>query len=290
MKQKKARSLMNGSFFYELNHQALRVHYGQNLTFYPHFHNHLEFYASLGGQTRVVVEDKERVLETGDVAVIWPNRVHSYTALGSTSHCIGIVDMSLIHEYAPALIQHDCPDPFLPRERVHPDVMRCLDSLAQPEQLPEPLRRAYLNVLIGRLLEQLPLIERAQPLGHDTLRDLMTFIDAHVTEPLSLERLSRELYLNKYYISKLFAQRIGCSLRTYINAIRVDKACALLSDPSVTMLQIMEACGFESERTFYRAFKAQCGMTPNHYRSLPQKSLRPAISGRPHPDITHGAL
>jgi len=258
---------MSGNVFYEVTHQALRVYYGQNLTFYPHFHSGLELFLSLEGQTKVAVEDKEKLLGPGDVAVIWPNHVHSYTAVSQTGYLIGIVDLSLIHEYTPLLTKHDCLDPFLDKDKVHPDVLHCLDTLFKSPNVSDLLRRAYLGVIAGRLLEQLPLEERKHALGSDSLRDLMTFIDTHISEHISLDRLSKELYLNKYYISKLFSQRIGCSLRTYINALRVDRACAMLADPSVTIPDILESCGFESERTFYRAFMTQRSMTPKAYRS-----------------------
>ncbi len=258
---------MSNGVFYEINRQALRVYYGQNLTFYSHFHSSLELFYCLDGQTKVAVEDKEKILSPGEVAVIWPNHVHSYTAMSQTGYLIGIVDMSLIHEYAQLFTQHDCLQPYLNKEKVHPDVLHCLDTLARSPGMSELLRRAYLNVIAGRLLEQLPLGERKRALGSDALRDLMTFIDTHISEPISLEMLSKALYLNKYYISKLFSQRIGCSLRTYINAIRIDRACSLLVSPSATIPDILEACGFESERTFYRAFMALRGMTPKAFRA-----------------------
>lgn len=260
---------MSNSVFYELNRQALRVFYGQNLTFYSHFHSSLELFVSLEGQTKVAVEDKEKLLPPGGVAVIWPNCVHSYTAASQTGYLIAIADLSLIPEYAPTFANHDCLAPFLDKEKVHPDVLHCLDTLARTPDMGELLRRAYLSVIAGRLLEQLPLGERKRALGSNSLRDLMTFIDSHISEPISLDLLSKELYLNKYYISKLFSQRIGCSLRTYINAIRIDRACSLLANPGVTIPAILEACGFESERTFYRAFINQRGMTPKAFRMQP---------------------
>lgn len=258
---------MNNNAFYEISHQALRVHYGRNLTFYPHFHGGIEIYYNLEGQTKVVVEDREKLLGPGDAAVIWPNHVHSYAAVSATHFCLAIVDISLVHEYAALMTKRDCPDPFVLKDKMHPDVLHGLDTLALSPDMGELMQRSYLGVILGRLLEQLTLREHERTLYHDSLRDLMTFIDAHIAEPISLDRLSKELYLNKYYISKLFSQRIGCSLRTYINALRVDRACALLADPAVSIPAVVEACGFESERTFYRAFVKQRGMTPKCYRA-----------------------
>ncbi len=266
---------MSSNAFFEINRQAVRVYYGQNLTFYPHFHSSLELFYCLQGQTKVVVEDKEKIVSPGEVAVAWPNHVHSYTALGETRYIIAIVDLNQIHEYAPLISHHGCTDPFLDKDYVHPDILHCMDILAQAAKMGEQLRRAYLGVMIGRLLEQLPLGEKRRPLTHDSLRDLITYIDARIAEPISLQLLAKELYLNKYYISKLFSQRIGCSLRTYVNAIRIDRACAMLTDPDAIISDIVEACGFESERTFYRAFMAQRGMTPKAFREQ-------SIKERPH--------
>ena len=257
---------MSSNAFFEINRQSLRVYYGQNLTFYPHFHPSLELFYCLQGQTKVVVEDQEKTVSQGEMAVAWPNHVHSYTALSETRHIIAIVDLSQIHEYAPLITQHGCPSPFLSKEKVHPDILHCMDTLVHAARMGEQLRRAYLGVMIGRLLNQLPLGERRRPLTHDSLRDVITYIDSHIAEPISLQLLSKELYLNKYYISKLFSQRIGCSLRTYINAIRIDRACAMLTDPDAAISDVVEGCGFESERTFYRAFMTQRGMTPRAFR------------------------
>ncbi len=257
---------MSSNAFFEINRQALRVYYGQNLTFYPHFHSSLEIFISLEGQTKVVVEDHIKLQSSGDAAIVWPNHVHSYTAMTATRYLIAIIDLSLIHEYAPKITQHGCPNPFIDKEQIHPDILHCMETLAKSSNIGEPLCRAYLGVIIGRLLEVLPLGERKKAPSHDSLRELITFIDAHIMEPISLERLSKHLYLNKYYISKLFSQRIGCSLHTYVNAIRIERACAMLLGTTVNISEVVDACGFESERTFYRAFMTHRGITPKAYR------------------------
>ncbi len=278
---------MSSSYFYEINEWTMSVRYGQNLTFYPHFHQNAEFFYSLGGKTKITVGDREEFLRAGDAVLIWPNEVHSYAACPENSYYIGIIDVSVLHEYAPIFAKFDCVDPFLPREKVHPDVARCLASLVQSPEMSTALRHFYLGVVLGRLLEPLPLGEKARPAGQDSLRSLMKYIDTHITEPLTLERLSKELFLNKFYISKLFSQRIGCSLRGYINAIRVSMACALLNDPDVTLPCIMEKCGFDSERTFYRAFRANRGMTPKSYRAQVPRGA-PAMDGSRLPGISYG--
>ena len=78
--------------------------------------------------------------------------------------------------------------------------------------------------------------------------------------------MARALFLNKYYISKLLSERVGCNLHTYLNALRINRAQGLLSDPALSLEDVMARCGYASERTFYRAFRAHTGLTPRQYR------------------------
>ena len=53
----------------------------------------------------------------------------------------------------------------------------------------------------------------------------------------------------------------------YINALRIDRACALLRDPARSIAQVIDLCGYQNPRTFHRAFQSHCGMTPKQYRA-----------------------
>mgnify|MGYP003307241115 CR=1 FL=1 len=52
-----------------------------------------------------------------------------------------------------------------------------------------------------------------------------------------------------------------------INALRIDRACFLLRDPSYSISQIAYLCGYGNPRTFHRAFLSQCHMPPKQYRA-----------------------
>ncbi len=69
----------------------------------------------------------------------------------------------------------------------------------------------------------------------DHLEQLCRFIDLHLGEDLSLERLSREFYLSKYYLSHLFKDQMGLSIHQYITKKRLA-ACreAILGGMKIT--------------------------------------------------------
>lgn len=263
---------MSDTFFYERHASAVRISRGSDLSFYAHLHRQTEFYIQLSGVQQMTIDGETRLIQPGEAALVLPNRVHSYQSQGTDEHFIGIIDISAAGEYASLLLSSNCASPFLSAEQVHPDALHCCKALTDGIEPNSALARAYISVILGRLTEALPLRPAAQSAGRDTARNLLLYITEHISEPLSLDILSKNLFVNKYSISRIFSEQIGCSLHTYVNALRVELAQNLLRDPEINTAELIARCGFESERTFYRTFREHCGMTPGQYRQ--QLSLK----------------
>ena len=244
----------------------MRASVGRSLMFPMHLHMQAELVCVTEGRTVITIEARKWALEAGDAALIWPGCVHGYDTIGESAHAFVIADLSLLPDYREVLTNAHCPEPYLPRRDVHPDIADSLFKLTEDQTLTEPLRRAYLNVAFGRMLDALKLEPSRAVGGRDALHSLLTYVGAHIAEPLSLEILSHALYLNKYTISKLFNERVGCGMNDYVNALRVSMAETLLRDTLDGIPQIAQQCGFGSERTFYRTFQAQLGVSPSTYR------------------------
>lgn len=257
---------MSDTFFYEQHAKAVRIAQGNDLNFYAHLHRQVEFYLQTEGCQQMTIDGQTRLLQPGEAALVLPNRVHSYQAHPGDRHFLGIVDISAAGEYAPQLLSSSCPSPFLTADQVHPDIKHCCEALTGGVEPDSALARAYISVLLGRLTEKLPLRPAAQAAGRDTARNLLLYITEHIAEPISLDVLSKSLFINKYSISRIFSEQIGCNLHTYVNALRVELAQNLLRDPNMNTSDLIAKCGFESERTFYRTFREHCGMTPRQYR------------------------
>lgn len=255
-------------YFYEDNAHSTRVFTGRNLTFPMHLHMQAELVYVSAGRTVVTIEGKSRGMEAGDAALVWPGSVHGYETRGDSVHIIAIVDASVLGDYQSIFTEYACADPFLPGTAVHPDVGHCLETVAKEAEIAEPLRRAYLRVAVGRAVDALTLAPRRAAGGPDALHSVLTYIAAHIAEPISLDSLSKALFLNRYTISKIFSERVGSSLHSYVNALRVSMAENLLRDTQMDIPRIAELCGFGSERTFYRAFAEIRGAAPGSFRKM----------------------
>ena len=98
------------------------------------------------------------------------------------------------------------------------------------------------------------------------LRDLVSFIDAHVAEPLSLERLAAHVGVSRSQLTRLFRARYGVSLQTYIRGRRVTLAQARLREADAPLAQLALDCGFSDQSHLSRAFRDAVGVSPGRWR------------------------
>ena len=100
----------------------------------------------------------------------------------------------------------------------------------------------------------------------NAIEQVCRYIDAHLSEDLSLIRLADRFHFNPKYLSRLFKQKVSSNLSDYINQRRLELAIRLLSDSHYKVLEVGRKVGFESAPYFTRFFKRYMGMSPQSYR------------------------
>ena len=101
---------------------------------------------------------------------------------------------------------------------------------------------------------------------NDVLNKAVKYIKKHYNEKLTLDMLSREVFLSKAYLSKIFNTRMNCSFTQYINKIRVQNSKPLLLDRRMSIVAIANLVGFEDQSYFTKIFKQLEGVSPGEYR------------------------
>ncbi len=92
------------------------------------------------------------------------------------------------------------------------------------------------------------------------------FVQAHVEEPITLEQVVKQVHVSRFYFCKLFKKATGFTLTEYIARVRVERAKALLVDPSRRISEVVFAAGFGSIPRFNSVFRQHVGMAPTEYR------------------------
>ena len=92
------------------------------------------------------------------------------------------------------------------------------------------------------------------------------YVSEHFREELSFEQLAEALGYEYHYLSRQFRRHFGMHFRQMLNMYRLDYAQERLlrSDDSIT--EVAYGAGFQTVRTFNRAFYEHTGMTPSQFR------------------------
>lgn len=99
------------------------------------------------------------------------------------------------------------------------------------------------------------------------------FIEAHLTEPFSLEEVSRKAYSSLSHFHRIFAFMTGFTMKAYIRKRRLSAAAHELMCTNRNILDIALKYQYQTHETFTRAFKKEYGMNPNIFRNRKQEHV-----------------
>jgi AraC-like DNA-binding protein/HAMP domain-containing protein len=101
--------------------------------------------------------------------------------------------------------------------------------------------------------------------GKAAIHRIVRYIAENVSGDLSLVRCADLAGINPSYASRMFKEETGYSFLEYVVKIRIDKAKDMLRHTTVSVASIAEAIGY-SNRSMYRIFFKETGMSPNEFR------------------------
>lgn len=246
---------------------------GRSLSCAPHLHRELEMVYFTEGECVAIADSARCPLHAGDVFLTFPNQIHSYIKTsGVEKYALFILKADLIPEFT-EIFQSCVPEsPVIRGAGNDPKLAMLFDLLLaackdaeRGDSYLEAQRRGYLLAIFSELLPQMKIAKLT--LGDsDTLRAIVAFCAQNYAENLSLSVLQERLHLNKYYISHLFNDKLKIRFNDYINALRVNEACRFLTNTEASVTEISEMVGFNTLRTFNRAFIKHMNTSPSEYR------------------------
>lgn len=93
------------------------------------------------------------------------------------------------------------------------------------------------------------------------------YIRENYDKDLSLINLAESVYLSVPYLSKIFKETRGITIKQVINEVRIEKAKEFLKNPKYRVSEVAEKVGYDKIHGFLKLFKDATGMTPGEYRT-----------------------
>ena len=94
-----------------------------------------------------------------------------------------------------------------------------------------------------------------------------SYIDANINSNLTVESIADALHMNRTYLSSHFKKDTGVNLAYFINKIKMEEACRLLSMTSLSVTDIAAQLSYSSQSHFQAVFKQHLSQTPREYRT-----------------------
>ena len=139
---------------------------------------------------------------------------------------------------------------------------------------------AQVLVVINRLALRADREAEPRENADSTVLRVLTYINEHYQEDLSLDDLANRFFISKYHLSREFNRVVGSSVYRYIIQKRLIMARQLIAS-GVPTSTVYQQCGFGDYSNFYRAFKGEYQMSPREYLdNLKKESTARQEAGR----------
>lgn len=92
------------------------------------------------------------------------------------------------------------------------------------------------------------------------------YIQSHLSEPLSLERIAAHVCISVRQLNRLFQNEMKSSVMKYVAAQRVEAAKSLLTGTNLPVQEISDCLGYSHPSYFCSIFLEAMGVTPTQFR------------------------
>lgn len=246
-----------------------------------HHHDFYEVYFFLGNEVEYWVDGRIFRLQPGDLLLINPLELHRPIV---TPDCpvyeriVLWIDKNYLSGLSAGTVDLTrCFDSAIP---THTNLLRpsSVQRSNMMTRFGELVRESYsqdygstqcaygiflqLMVEINRMALHTDAQTKKQEEPSSLVSQVLDYIGEHYSEDLSLEGLAQRFYVSKYHLSHEFARTVGVGVYRYIMLKRLLIARQQLLDGS-TPGEVCTGSGFKDYANFYRAFRAEYGISPS---------------------------
>lgn len=97
--------------------------------------------------------------------------------------------------------------------------------------------------------------------ANQTILSVIEYLNTHLTEDISINTLSEQFFLSRYYLMHTFKEETGYTIGNYLRTKRLLLAKEMISSGK-PITDVCYACGYKNNSTFSRAYKKNFGKAP----------------------------
>ena len=253
-------------------------------------HEHLDFselVIVLNGNATHIVNTESSFIKKGDVFVINEKTSHAYKDPLDFKICNIMYRPDMLRSAGPDLRTSNGYQALFVLEPYYRNIHSYNSKLSLPipnleyvstlisamiKEYNDKLQ-GYQTMLISRFMELVVYLSRqydSQEKGmHSNLMHLanaISYIEDHYLESVSLEQIAEKSDISVRHLNRIFQSYFHTTPMSYLQRLRLDRACTLLKQTKLAITEVSYECGFNDSNYFTRQFTKTFGLSPKAYR------------------------
>jgi len=250
----------------------------------PHWHREYELVLLTKGKINLGINGNQFQLEEGGIVFFNSGDIHYIVATPDSNRFVYQFDMSLFNESIVKKINlverlnQVSQVSSLWSDDLRLRVRKILLEIVEEENR----QQSDMNFVIEGLMYQLvTLMIREFPKNSETknsginikskmiletLNKVFLYVESNYENKMTLEDVAEAAGFSVYYFTRFFKKNVGQTFVEFLNNYRIDKAKWEIINTDASISAILNKVRFSSNKTFYRLFKKQTGISPKQYR------------------------
>lgn len=244
-----------------------------------HSHDYYEIYFFADGNVKYYVENESYELKKGDVLLIPPGKLHrpvieenipyeryvlwiynSYLAgnsgiSGFISGINGLANERKTHLVSFAGAEY---------EQLRSLLDNALYNYCSKDALSGYVAESCIILILEKLKAGFKNADYVENVQSDIVRRVIGYLNENFVNSPTLDDISAEFFVSKYYLSHRFKEYTKTSVHNYILMKKINLAKELLKSGKSPQ-NVSEQCGFSTYSNFYKAFIGRTGVSPGSY-------------------------
>ena len=252
-----------------------------------HYHNFYEIIYVLEGEYSSMLETRTYHMKKGDFLLINQNVMHKYHYVekkhDSSKRIILWVTPKLLAElsggdmdFCACFQSGSCAYhfPIYYEELLQGYLLRlAMTELIETKQPGAKLvlDRGYLTLFFTYLnilcTKKEYMFARGELVTHPLVELVVSYIDEHMEEKISLDCLAEHVHMSKYHFLRKFKELTGMTVHAFVVNKWLIRACEALRE-GASVAESWQRTGFSEYTSYLRNFREKFGVSPGKYREL----------------------
>ncbi len=252
--------------------QIYNAYLYRNIEWKKHIHKAFEFALVTNGNATAVVGGKDYSLCEGEGVVVLPYQPHSLKVEGKSRLFVVVFSEEFVQSFTSLISGKEAKCASITLDETTKNFVFSTFRISEASEgdyvgveKPDTFAvKSALYAVCSIFNGRAQFVKRSY--DNTLVYSILNYIETNFTADVSLLSLAKTIGYDHRYLSRVFSSTFKMNFKTLVNQYRCDYAKRLISTTQLSLSEVAFSSGFQSIRSFNRAFKDIMGFEPSLLR------------------------